>query len=152
MSLQQKIARYEPWAGSLALIITACVVLVVGWSYTPGKLTQMGPGYFPRIIGICLLGFGVLSLVMDVRTAQVQTGGVHWRNLAFVTASIVAFVALIDRAGLIPATFAAVALATFGDRQARLVDTLIYTLCVAALAWLLFIQVLGLPLAAFGRG
>ncbi|RPE62945.1 tripartite tricarboxylate transporter TctB family protein [Pacificibacter maritimus] len=152
MKTGKKFARLEPMFGSLALIVAACFVLGIGWGYSAGKLTQMGPGYFPRIVGFALLGFGALSLYSDVTNPTVSNTRFEWRNLAFVCASILTFAALIDRAGLVPATFVSVALATIADSQNSVKSTLIYTLCVCLFAWGLFIHVLELPLSAFGRG
>jgi hypothetical protein len=142
----------ERHLGSLALLVCATFVLVVGWSYPAGSITQMGPGYFPRIIGVLMLGFGALCLLSELREEKAQPSQMHWRNIGFTAVSVLAFAALIDKAGLVPATFAAVLLSKFADNAARPVDAVIYTLFVCLGAWVLFIQILGLPLAAFGRG
>ena len=152
MPFQSTFTAWERHFGSIALLICATCVLVIGWDYPAGSITQMGPGYFPRIIGFMLLGFGVLSLISEFGAEREAPSRMHWRNIGFTAASVLAFAALIDKGGLVPATFVAVLLSKFADRAARPLDAVIYTLFVCAGAWLLFIQILGLPLAAFGRG
>lgn len=152
MPFRDKAIALERYAGAIVLVLCALVVLIVGWSYPLGSIRQMGAGYFPRIIGFLMLGFGLLCLLSDIRYRPDPVGGMHWRNIGFVAVSVMAFAALIDKAGLVPATFVAVLLSQYADRMARPVDAVIYTLLVCLGAWLLFIQILGLPLAAFGRG
>ncbi|WP_420566818.1 tripartite tricarboxylate transporter TctB family protein [Thalassovita sp.] len=152
MPFQNAHAPWERHLGSIALLVCAISVLAIGWSYPAGSITQMGPGFFPRIIGFLLLGFGTLSLISEFKTTSEAPGRVHWRNIGFTAASVLAFAGLIDKGGLVPATFVAVMLSKFADRDARPLDAAIYTSLVCLGAWLLFIQILGLPLAAFGRG
>lgn len=127
-------------------------LLFVAWGYPVGRLTQMGPGYVPRIVGalICLLA--LIIIVVDVTDRQMERApGMHWRGLAFVSASILLFAAMIEPLGLIPSIFAACVVSMLADDRARPLGVLVFSLLVTLGAWGLFIGILELPIPAFWR-
>lgn len=134
------------------LVALGLAILVISWGYAVGSLTDMGPGYMPRIISIGLVAIGLGVLVSDLRgTVQTYDEPTHWRALAFISAAVLIFVALIEPAGLIPAMFCAVAASKLANSRAGLVSIVIYSAAVTFAGWLLFIVALGLPLTLFGR-
>ena len=134
------------------LLAVGLLMLVIAWSYPVGTLTQMGPGFIPRVVGVLICALSVAMIVVDIRAPQIdRDGGTHWRGLIFVSAAITIFAVLVDVAGLVPSMFLAVFVSMFADDQARFPTALIYT-CVATLAgWLLFLVALELPIPAFWR-
>jgi len=49
------------WSGVLFIAIGVSTI-VAGSKYTLGTAARMGPGYFPRILGILLIALGALGL------------------------------------------------------------------------------------------
>ena len=134
------------------LVALGLAILVISWSYPVGSLTDMGPGYMPRIISIGLVAIGLGVLFSDLRgTVQTYDEPTHWRALVFISAAVLIFVALIEPSGLIPAMFCAVAASKLANSRAGLVSIVIYSAAVTFAGWLLFIVALGLPLTLFGR-
>jgi hypothetical protein len=134
------------------LVALGLAILVISWNYPVGSLTDMGPGYMPRIISVGLVAMGLGVLVSDLRgSVQTYDEPTHWRALVFISAAVLIFVALIEPAGLIPAMFCAVAASKLANSRAGLVSIVIYSATVTFAGWLLFIVALGLPLTVFGR-
>ncbi|WP_299820634.1 tripartite tricarboxylate transporter TctB family protein [uncultured Roseibium sp.] len=134
------------------LLVAGLVMLLICWSYPVGNLTQMGPGYIPRVVGFLICALAVAIIAIDVATPEAaQAGRMHPRGLIFVSTAILLFAGLIDIAGLVPSMFLAVVVSMFADDEARPLPVLVYA-CLATLGgWLLFLVALELPIPAFWR-
>ncbi len=134
------------------LLAVGLVMLIFAWGYPVGSVTQMGPGFIPRVVSllICALAAGII--VIDVTTPNLESAGrMHWRGLVFVAAAITVFAVLIDFVGLIPSVFLAVAVSMFADDKAKPLSVLIYASLATLGGWLLFVVTLELPIPAFWR-
>jgi len=147
---QPSIAR-RAMSGAVLLAI-GVVMLVVAWDYPVGQLTQMGPGFIPRVIGlmICALAAGIIFIDV-ISPNEARDARMHWRGLIFVSAAILIFAGLVDYAGLVPSMFLAVAISMFADDQVRPLHVLVYASLATLGGWLLFLVVLELPIPAFWR-
>jgi len=58
---------------------------------------RLGPGFFPRIIGVCLVALCAHSLYADFRLREALSA--HWRTTLVVAAFSAAFVAVLDLLG-----------------------------------------------------
>jgi hypothetical protein len=147
---QPSIAR-RAVSGTVLLVI-GVVMLAVAWDYPVGRLTQMGPGFVPRIIGFAICALAACIIAVDVTSpGEARDARVHWRGLIFVSAAILVFAGLVDVAGLVPAMFLAVAISMFGDEKARPLTVLVYASLATLGGWLLFLVALELPIPAFWR-
>ncbi len=138
--------------GGTVLLAMGIALIVISWRYPTGGIVEMGPGYMPKLVGAMLAVLAVLIIVADLRDPRPsgQTS-VHWRSLVFLSASVLAFGVLVNRLGLVPATFLSLVLAMLADGMARPLGILVYSTVVTFLSWVLFIPLLGLPLTAFWR-
>lgn len=59
---------------------------------------RLGPGFFPRIIGLALVAFCASCLLEEVK-AKGETLPAHWRTTAVVAALSAAFIALLEPLG-----------------------------------------------------
>lgn len=134
------------------LLAVGIGMLVIGWSYPVGQLTQMGPGYVPRAIALFICMIAAAIIVIDLRSTDIaRSDGIHWRGLIFVSAAMLIFAALVDVAGLVPSMFLAISVSMFADRQAKPLTILLYTVLATFAGWLLFLVILELPIPAFRR-
>lgn len=116
-SLQNRIA-------SAALLgIISAVAIVKAWALPLGTLTQMGPGFFPLLLGVLLAVLAVVILVtpIDDEGAPDMEGGTlalatNIRAWALIIGAVVAFMVLGKTGGLVPATFASIFIAALADR------------------------------------
>lgn len=130
---------------ALSFIGLGIYVGVTGAQYGMGTAARLGAGGFPLILGVLLALAGLVLLVKQHSTAS-DAMAVEWRPLIFITGSLVVFAATIQRFGLIPATMGLVIVSAFAERGVNFVVTLLLSVAVAALAVLLFIYGLNLPM------
>lgn len=139
--------RKDILGGSLMLAIG----LGVCWHatrYELGSLRQMGPGFFPMSLGAILALTGLLICLSGLRTGPQMpavTWQPQWRGWFCICASLVAFVIIGNFFGLLPATFATVVIAAFGDRKNSLraaltLATCMTLVCLVVFWWLLQVQ------------
>lgn len=134
-------------AAILTLLIGA-FALAESSSYDMGALSNMGPGYFPRMMGIAMLLLGAALLVAALKigpTSFPATGASVW-SMAVICAALIAFALLIERLGLIPAIFVMVFLSTFASRDRNLVRALVLSAATSLFCALLFVYILGLSM------
>lgn len=136
----------------LVLLGVGLGLLLVAWDYPLGRVSQMGPGFIPLVVGFAICALALAIILADVTSAKAERpAGMHWRGLIFVSAAITLFAVLIEIAGLVPSMFVAVAVSMLADDKARVLNVLVYS-CIAALfGWLLFTMALELPIPAFRR-
>lgn len=121
-------------------------------SYGLGTARRMGPGYFPLILGIVLALIGLtLAIRAFIHNRPDTIPRLYVRPVVAVTVAIVAFGFVLDRAGLVIATIVAVFLSGLGSAETRLWELALVAVGIAALASLLFVQFLGLPIPLWWR-
>jgi hypothetical protein len=136
----------------LAGAISLFLIVVAGWylssDYPVGTVTAMGPGFVPRLLMVVL---GGLSIAIMVRARRVSRPAepFHPRPLIAVMAAIGLFAALVGTLGLMPATFALACAASLAEGPARPVATAVLGLSLCAMAYLIFIVGLGMPVRLF---
>jgi hypothetical protein len=116
--------RRDYIAGALCSALGAGTVLEAS-RYSIGTLGAMGPGFYPAVLGAILAVVGMLigANAADHDTADplhAVTERVDWRGVTCIVAAVGLFIVLVENAGLLAATFGAVFVAAFGDRQATL--------------------------------
>jgi hypothetical protein len=137
----------DVFAGLIITVIGGAF-LIGGLDYRMGTVVRMGPGYLPVSYGVITVFLGlVITLLALGRSGETPHPSV--RSVLAVLGSIASFGVLLPTFGLIPAILATVMIATRGDRDARLAPSVILAVTVAVAAWLVFIEVLGLPMQAF---
>lgn len=133
------------YAGAL-LAATGIAALVIGRGYRLGTLLSMGPGYFPRIIGVLLTGLGVAVLLSSLRLQGESLAPWRLRPLVLVLVSIVLFGWTLERFGLVVAAVLLVVVACFADRSRKVSETLAVAAVLTLIAWLVFVKGLEMPL------
>ena len=127
----------------LVLLALAITIWQLNARFPVGSLRAMGPGYVPRLLAAAL---AAISLgLMIYAWLGVASAMPTWRpRPAIVLAlAMLAFGLLIERAGLIVATCAAVPIAALAGRDARPFELLVFTLCAAGVAVVVFVWGLG---------
>ena len=133
------------WSGVIFVAI-GVFTIVYGMKYTLGTAARMGPGYFPRILGILLI---VLGLVLAVRALRLHGSSIprwHWRPTIVVLGSVVLFGAIVQRVGVALSTIILIVLASAASHEFRPKEALISGVFLAALAVGVFVVGLKLQL------
>ena len=87
--------------GGAFLILIAILAYVFADNLPIGRLVNMGPGYVPRVLSWAL---GILGVIVGLRGFTIDGPALDswaWRPLAALTASVVVFAVLLERAGLV---------------------------------------------------
>jgi hypothetical protein len=115
-----------------------------------GTATQMGPGYFPMLLGICLLLFGGTSMILGIRAAvQTRVAPVPVVTLLLILGGVVSFSLLIEWLGLAASLFCLVLLSCFKRLRAHPLEILSIYLALLGMSWFIFIHVIQLPMSLF---
>ena len=122
---------------------------VLSHDYDIGTATNMGPGYFPAMLGIALMIIGVASLARSQRGQAETITLVSVLPLIQIVSGVLSFALLVERAGLIAAVFALLACVCVTRVQTRPIEVLLTFVVLAAFSVAVFIRVLHLPISAF---
>jgi Tripartite tricarboxylate transporter TctB family len=135
------------WGGS-GVALFGVLYGAQGAHYTIGSLSRMGPGYFPVALGVILALTGVAIAINGyLKSAAVDSEhrAAQWRAWMLISVSIVAFVLLAERFGLVPASFAIVFISALADRdnnwkRAAALAAAIVVVAIVVFWWALQIQ------------
>ena len=97
---------------------------------------RLGPGFFPRIIGVSLMVLCAASLYKD--SGFRETLSVHWRTTAVVAALSAAFIALLEPLGALLAMIAFMAAALAFLNRGRPLQNALLALVLPVCIYLLF--------------
>lgn len=138
----------DAFAGLLFVIIGACFAWAAS-GYDFGTSANPGPGYFPFGLGVLLtvLGAVVLFKATSIETRDGErVGGIGWRPLLVVTASIVLFGLMLPRLGLPISVALTAQLAALASAETRWRESLPLALGLAVFCALVFVGALKLNL------
>jgi hypothetical protein len=150
----ESIQRHRDYyAGALLLLIGLSTVYQSS-RYDVGTLAEIGPGFFPMVMGVILAACGLAIAFSQSAAAgddhDADTlGRPEWRGWACILAGILAFILLAHNAGLFPATFACVFISAMGDRTMTVRNAGLLALAISVFGVLLFHYALKIQLQPF---
>ncbi|MEP7275398.1 MAG: tripartite tricarboxylate transporter TctB family protein [Betaproteobacteria bacterium] len=133
------------WSGVLFILI-GIATIVLAAKYNLGTAARMGPGYFPRILGILLV---VLGLVLTLRALRLQGPPIpRWkvRPTLVVLGSVVLFGAIVQAVGVAISTVVLIVTASAASHEFRPREALVSGILLSALAVGVFVVGLKLQL------
>jgi putative tricarboxylic transport membrane protein len=137
----------ELGSGAVFVAIGAGAVLLAR-RYALGTPAEMGPGFFPTVLGVLLILLGAANVVRSwvlLERSPIQQSPL--RAVLVVPLSALAFALLIERAGLALAVAAAVLIAALASPRLRPLEAIASAVALAAFTSVLFVYLLDLPLA-----
>lgn len=125
--------------------------LALGPQYRLGTASNMGPGYFPTVLGGLLFLIGLLCIARSLWLGSEGVGRFDWRRLSVIVGSVVVFAILLPRAGL-PLSLGAMALlsATASPLFRLSLLPLVGLVAVVAITTAVFAYLLNVPLPVLG--
>ncbi|MEQ8297581.1 MAG: tripartite tricarboxylate transporter TctB family protein [Nitratireductor sp.] len=152
---------FRDYAAAAVVVAFGTGLAAIASTYPLGKMLRPGPGFFPLVIGCLIAVLGVVialeswSASRQANEAPADEGapgpdGFAWRAVLSVTIGMLAFAALVDRAGYVAATFALVFIASLGEIRRNWWAVGGVATFMAVFGSLLFIWGLGLPVNIFG--
>ena len=118
--------------------------IVIASNYTLGTAARMGPGYFPRILGILMILLGAIIALRSLRVTGPPLPGWKWRPVLVVLGSVLIFGLVVDRLGLVLSTIMLIMMSSAASVEFRPKEAAISGVLLAVLAVGVF--VIGLKL------
>jgi hypothetical protein len=135
----------EDVGAGVMFIATGGGAMLIARNYPFGTTLNMGPGYFPTVLGGLLAILGAVILLKGLRKKVRMQSGWSVRALIVLPLAVVAFGILMKLAGFIPALATLVFLSAAAGREFRLMEVVLLAAFLTALSVGLFIWGLGLP-------
>jgi hypothetical protein len=132
------------WSGMMLIAIGAVAVFIAR-DYPFGTALRMGAGFFPVVLGVVLVLFGLYFAVRGLHDSAKIEGNWSIRALVVLPLAFVAFGVLMERAGFVPAMLALTLGSAAAGREFRLGEVIALSVLLTALCVALFIFALGLP-------
>jgi hypothetical protein len=132
-------------AGAL-FVAVGIAALVLSHSYEIGTAARMGPGYFPRALGILLVVLGAVLTLRGFRSATDERPHWRFRPLLIVLVSVGVFSLTASRLGVVVAGLLLVFIASMASPEFRWREALASAVICGLAAAALFVYGLRLPL------
>jgi hypothetical protein len=133
------------WAGVL-FISLGIAAIVISSNYSLGTAARMGPGYFPRILGILLIVLGAIIALRGARIPGEAIPAWKWRPLLVVLGSVVLFGAIVQSVGILISTVILIVTASAASHEFRWKEALIIGIGLAVVSVGVFVVGLKLVL------
>lgn len=125
-------------------------VAFIASGYPLGTAQQMGPGYLPLAAGVILGLIGLAVLVLESFSATAPSAEApEWRAWFFIIGSVLAFAALIETAGFVPAVLATSFVSLLANPRLRPVSAIVTSVTIAVLSSAIFVWGLHLNVELF---
>ena len=133
------------WAGVLFIVLGGAG-FIIALDYAMGSAGRMGPGYFPRSLGLILTGLGVILVLRSFRLQGEKIAFPTMRPLLIVLGSVLLFGLTVTRVGLVIAVILIVLVASIASHEYRWKESIIAALCLAVFCVIAFRYGLNLQL------
>ena len=136
------------WSG-LLFVGFGLIALFLSLDYPMGTTMQMGPGYFPTLLGGLLVVFGVIIAATSLKIADEGIKPFAWRPLLLLSAAFTFFGWGIETLGFVPSLLVLSLLSAAAGSEFKWKEALVMTLLLLAGSWALFIWGLEVPFQLF---
>ena len=136
----------------LIFVAFGIAAIVIGSNYPLGTAARMGPGYFPRILGIMLIALGAALSLRALKIKGEPIAKWHWKPTLVVLGSVVLFGYIVNYAGLVLSTIILIVLSSWASPEFRLKESVISGVLLAALVVGVFVIGLKLQLPIWPGG
>jgi hypothetical protein len=141
----------KDFGAGVLYIAFGAVGFYIGRDYGMGQASRMGPGYFPTVLSVLLMAFGLAAVIRSFLTDGEPLGAFAWKAAAYVVGSTVLFGLLLIPAGLIIALAVQILVAASASHYFKLewkaagLLVVLVTFCA-----LVFAKGLGVPMPLLG--
>jgi hypothetical protein len=122
------------------------LAIIIASNYPLGTAARMGPGYFPRILGILLILLGGALALRALKLNGPPLPRWHWRPVVVVLGSVVLFGFILIKLGLAISTVILIVLSSAASREFRPLESAVSGILLAILCISVFVLALKLQL------
>jgi len=112
--------------------------IVIGASYPVGTAARMGPGYFPRGLGMILVALGAILIIKSLRSKGARIAIKDVRPLLIVLGSVVLFGLTVVPLGLVLSTILLIVAASTASHEFRWKEATIASVLLSGFVVLAF--------------
>jgi len=147
-----KIKNGRDFVGGVTMICIGLLFIWFGRELQVGNSFQMGPGYFPTVLSLLLMGIGLLIIVQSMMVVGEDSEPEIWNWAVYfiVILGPIGFGVLLAGLGLAPAMFLLIVGVASASRYSNWRHSILLGLFLATCSVLLFTKLLSLPVRAFG--
>jgi len=135
----------QTFAAGLLLSLAGALGLGLSLQYRMGSALDMGPGYFPAIVGGLLLLCGLVALLRSLTVEGESLPSISWKPVFVVLAGIVVFGLLLESIGLAAALLALTLSCSLAHPALSFRTALIIAAALIVFSSLVFVTWLGTP-------
>jgi len=133
------------WAGVL-FVAFGLAAVIIARDYAVGTAGRMGPGYFPRGLGLIMTALGLILSLRALRMTGDRIRFGSFKPIFIVLGSVLAFALAAPKLGLIVATILLILLSSLASHEFRWKEAVISSLALAAATLVVFVYGLKLQL------
>ncbi len=141
----------KDFAAAWIYLAIGVATIVIGRDYKMGTAFQMGPAYFPTVLGALLAFIGVTSLIRSFLQKGEPIPAFAWKQLLLIVAATVVFGLIVKGAGLVIALPLFVLMTAYASVKFRWGPSLLLAAGATLFCTLVFVKGLGVPLPLIGR-
>ncbi len=135
--------------GGVMLIVTGAVAVYMARNYGFGTALRMGPGYFPTVLGVILILFGLFFVGRSFTSEERIEGTWSLRALIVIPISFVLFGILMTNAGLVAALMVLIYGGSMATPEFRPIEALLLAIGLTFFCIVIFVWGIGLPYPLF---
>ncbi len=139
------IANKRDVLAGLMFVGIGIFVFIFAQDYGIGTAAHLGPGVFPMLLSALLTLLGLTITVVALRDHTRTHVTLSWRPLIVISAALLLFGFGLDSLGLFVVVALLVVISRFARAGENIIESVILALVVAAVASLVFVVALGLP-------
>jgi len=137
------------YAGLLFIAIGAAGYLL-SRDYPFGTATRMGPGYFPTVLSLLLVGIGAVCSLKSFAGTPGKVSRIFVGKTIAITIPVLVFGFIVKGAGLVPATVVVIMGSAIASMHFHAGKAALLAAGMSLFCWAVFSLGLGLPMPAFG--
>jgi hypothetical protein len=136
----------KDFVAGLLFVAFGVAAIWIGSHYSLGTAARMGPGYFPRILGILLIVLGAALALRALRLSGPPLPRWHWKPVIVVLGSVALFGIVVNLAGLVLSTIFLIVAASAASHEFRPRESVVAAVVLAAVAVGIFVYGIKLQL------
>lgn len=141
----------KDFCAALIYLAIGLGAIYMGRDLKMGTGLQMGPAYFPTVLGGLLSFIGLISLIRSFLQDGAPIPTFAWKPLLLIVAATVVFGLVVRGAGLVIALPLFVMMTAFASGKFRWGPSLALAVGATVFCVLVFVKGLGVPLPIIGR-
>jgi hypothetical protein len=125
------------WSGILFIVLGGAGCLIA-LDYAFGSAGRMGPGYFPRALGLILATLGAILVLRSFRLQGDKVSFPSFQPVLIVLGAVLVFGLVVNWLGLVLATMLLVILSSFASHEFRWKEATIASVALAVFVVIAF--------------